>query len=82
MKLDKRLELITALSLLAFDRAEDESDEINLCSVIIEDFELKEESFPKVDNVTALLMLRSAIFEIQDMIEEYEGFEREEEVLH
>lgn len=82
MKLDKRLELLAMLALVGAG-GEYESDEVdNMLGSIVEEFELEEDSIPNIDTVSILLQLRDAVNEIQDMIDEYNGFEREEETLH
>lgn len=79
MKLDKRLEFLSALAItLSLEQAEDGSDELNLASDIIDEFELSEDSVPNVDNISTLLMIQAAIAEIQDMIDEYNALERED----
>lgn len=81
MKLDKRLELLTALSMLAVGEQEDEQVD-NVFGQMIDNFELQVESIPNTDTKTLLLLINAAVIEIQDMIDEYNGFEREEETFH
>lgn len=81
MKLDKRLELLAALAITASggDYEDDETDSI--IGGMIEHFELEEDSVPELETKDILSLITLAVEDIQDMIDEYYGFEREEETF-
>lgn len=70
MQLDKRLEFLVSLALVAFDPFE-EDEEAELAKNIMVELELKEESIPDVDNISALLLLQAGVKEIQAIIDNH-----------
>ncbi len=82
MKLDKRLELLAALAMTASGGAYEDDETDNIIGGMIDYFELEEDSVPDLETKDILSLITLAVEEIQDMIDEYNGFEREEEIFH
>lgn len=82
MKLDRRLELLAALAITASGGGYEDDETDNIIGGMIDYFELEEDSVPELETKDILSLITLAVEEIQDMIDEYNGFEREEETLH
>ena len=77
MKLDPRLELLTALATLAVGEQYESKEVDKKISSIIDLFELEEDSVPNIETKEIISLITLSVLGIQDMIEDYNALERE-----